>query len=109
MSECSSILNNTSTDGKLAFTASNAMNYIFSCKNSPDSWVANNYALFNINTQVCTTGYDEECDLPDGANNPTCPHQLGAGGPLTTQPVYNIQYPDPGASIVGGSLALATA
>lgn len=59
------------------------------------SWVAKNYKLFNIATMQCTAGVDEECSLDLlKSNQPTCPSQLGLQTPLTSAPVYNIQYPN---------------
>ncbi|KAF3767330.1 hypothetical protein M406DRAFT_31975, partial [Cryphonectria parasitica EP155] len=88
-SECSDLL--TDGSGKLAFAAANSMNFISSCPSG--TWVGDNYALYNIANPTCTYGYDEVCTLDAGANQPTCPHQLGAQPALTSAPVYNIEYP----------------
>jgi len=89
-SECTSLMQ----DGKLALSAANSMNYLASCLDQPGSWVADNYVLYNIQTPTCTLGYDETCTLDwPSQNQATCPHQLGLQTPLTTDPVYNIQYP----------------
>jgi hypothetical protein len=89
-SECSSLMN----DGILALSAANSMNFLGSCLDQPSSWVANNYVLYNIQTPTCTLGYDETCTLDwPSQNQATCPHQLGIQTPLTTDPVYNVQYP----------------
>ncbi|EMR63024.1 hypothetical protein MGN70_001153 [Eutypa lata] len=89
-SECASLI--TEPSGKLAFAAANSMNFVTSC--SAGTWVGQNLALYNIVNPVCTYGYDEVCQMPDPAvsNQPTCPHQLGVTNPLTSQPVYNIDY-----------------
>ncbi|KAB5583195.1 hypothetical protein GE09DRAFT_1077993 [Coniochaeta sp. 2T2.1] len=78
---------------KLPLSGANSMNYLASCLNQPSSWVAKNYQLYNILNPVCTWGYDETCTLNwPSQNQATCPHQLGVPNPLTSQPVYNIQY-----------------
>ncbi|KAL7934498.1 hypothetical protein V8C35DRAFT_29758 [Trichoderma chlorosporum] len=88
MSQCSDLLHN----GKLPLSASNSINFVASCLNEPDSWVAQNYELVNLLDPVCHFGYDEDCTLDLAVSNqPTCPHQLGvpvASG-LT---VENVQY-----------------
>lgn len=90
-SECGGLIN---TDG-LPLSASNSMNYLFSCLADDSSWVAQNYVLYNIADPLCSVGYNEKCtlDLSSGANQGTCPHTLGAAELLTSQPVYNIVYP----------------
>lgn len=90
MSECSDLL--SGAGGKLGLTAANSMNFVSSCSSS--TWVGQNYALYNIINPVCTYGYDEICTLPppEVSNQPTCPHTLGLTTPLTTQPVWNIDY-----------------
>lgn len=91
MSECSDLLHDS--DGKLAFSAANSMNFIASCISEPSSWVAENYALYNIMNSVCTYGVDEVCTLDlDVSNQPSCPHTLGITTALTTCPVTNIAY-----------------
>ncbi|KAI2633935.1 hypothetical protein GGS21DRAFT_120060 [Xylaria nigripes] len=90
--ECSSLIH---TDGhKLPLSASNSINFLASCLSQPDSWVAENYILYNILDPICSWGFDEKCfiDWPN-ANQPTCPRTLGDPVPLTTDPVYNIRYP----------------
>lgn len=88
--ECSGLMR----DGKLALSAANSMNYLAGCLNQPSSWVANNHVLYNIQTPTCTLGYDETCTLNwPSQNQATCPHQLGLQTPLTSQPVWNVQYP----------------
>ncbi|OIW25343.1 hypothetical protein CONLIGDRAFT_691267 [Coniochaeta ligniaria NRRL 30616] len=96
--ECAGLMH----DGRLALSAANSMNYLASCLNQPGSWVANNYVLYNIYTPTCTYGIDETCTLNwPSQNQATCPHQLGLTTPLTSQPVWNVQYPT-------GKLVLAT-
>lgn len=90
-SECGGLIN---TDG-LALSASNSMDYLFSCLADDSSWVAQNYVLYNIADSLCSVGYNEKCTLnvASGANQATCPHALGSPAVLTSQPVYNIEYP----------------
>ncbi|CAN8104291.1 unnamed protein product [Discula destructiva] len=90
-SHCSGLIN---TDG-LALSASNSMNYLFSCLADDSSWVAQNHVLYNIADSLCSIGYNEKCalDVASGANMATCPHTLGSPAELTSQPVYNIEYP----------------
>jgi hypothetical protein len=91
MLECADLI--TSPNGKLPFTAANSMNYITECLAQPNSWVAMNYGLWNIATSVCTYGIVEECALNlKVSNQPTCPHQLGLQTPLTSLPVYDIEF-----------------
>lgn len=100
MSECEDLLK---TDDKtLAFTAANAMNFVTSCKQT-DSWVGNNFSLFNIANSACTLGVDERCEYPDlsKGNQPTCPHQLGLQTAMTGQAVENIAY---GTGVVSKAL-----
>lgn len=90
MSACADLIKEPS--GKLAFSAANSMNFISSC--GANTWVGQHNALYNILNSQCTWGYDEVCTLPPPSqgNQPTCPHQLGVPNPLTSQPVYNIDY-----------------
>ncbi len=91
-SACSDLIH---TDGhKLPLSASNSINYLASCLDQSDSWVAKNYVLYNIQDAICSWGHDEKCvlDWPN-ANQPTCSHILGDPAALTTDPVYNIRYP----------------
>lgn len=92
MDQCTDLL--AGAGGKLALSASNSINFVAECYEQSGSWVSQNYALYNIVTPVCTYGFDETCtiDLAAGQNQPTCPHTLGLTVPLTTDPVYNIQY-----------------
>ena len=83
------------TDGhKLPLSASNSMNFLTSCLAQPDTWVAKNHVLYNIQDSICTWGHDETCNLDLAVSNQAkCPSTLGAPEPLTDAPVYNIQYP----------------
>lgn len=91
ISECANLI--TSPDKKLPLAAANSMNYVTSCLAQPDSWVATNYGLWNIATSACTYGIDEQCVLNlTVSNQPTCLHQLGLEIPLTTLPVFDIEY-----------------
>lgn len=91
MSDCKDLIH---TDG-LPLSAANSMNYLASCLEESDSWVGENYVLFNIDDSVCSMGYDEKCtlDWAAGQNQATCDHTLGLQTELTTDPVYNIRYP----------------
>lgn len=91
-SKCADLIH---TDGhKLPFSAANSMNFIASCLDQKDSWVAKNYVMYNILDPICSWGKDEKCTLDYPADNqPKCPSTLGATTVLTTAPVYNIQYP----------------
>ncbi|EJT82183.1 hypothetical protein GGTG_02157 [Gaeumannomyces tritici R3-111a-1] len=92
---CASLLR--TPDRKLALSASNSMNFLYNCVSSrPDSWVAKNFALYNVLDPVCSWGHDEVCTPPDwaaGENQPKCKSGLGVPAVLTNQPVYNIEYP----------------
>lgn len=91
-SECADLIK--TDDGKLPFSASNSMNFVSSCLSQPNSWVAKNYALYNIQDADCSWGYDEQCTLDLATSNqPSCPHALGSTQTLTTTPVYDIKYP----------------
>jgi hypothetical protein len=91
-SECKDLIHTKGS--KLAFSAANSMNFIASCIEKKDSWVANNYVLYNIADSSCTMGLDETCELDYPAENqPSCPNTLGDQSRLTSQPVYNIMYP----------------
>ncbi|KAF2191607.1 hypothetical protein K469DRAFT_720653 [Zopfia rhizophila CBS 207.26] len=90
-SSCASLIH---TDGnKLPLSAANSMNFLASCLDQPDSWIAQNYVLYNVLDAICSRGYDEECALDwPAANQATCPHSIGQPVDLTTAPVYNVQY-----------------
>ncbi|KAK1771945.1 hypothetical protein QBC33DRAFT_555102 [Phialemonium atrogriseum] len=91
-SACADLIH--TTGAKLPLSAPNSMNYLSSCLGQADSWVANNYVLYNILNPVCTWGHDETCTLDWPAQNQaTCPHQLGDPAVLNSAPVYNILYP----------------
>lgn len=106
MSQCSDILD-ASTGGKLALSAANAMNTVAACLDAGgDNWTAKNYALYNIANSACSLGIDETCTLDYPAQNqPTCPGTLGSQAPLSSQPVWNINYPNAGANLPAVSLA----
>lgn len=90
MDECKDLLD----DGKLPLSAANSMNYVASCLQQPDSWVAKNYKLYNILDPVCKVGHDEECSLDLAVSNqPSCPSTLGTdGGMKKSDTVTNIAY-----------------
>ncbi|CAK7231485.1 oligomeric mucus gel-forming [Sporothrix curviconia] len=90
-SECASLI---FTEGnKLPLTAANSMDFVSSCLAS-DSWVGENYVLYNIADSLCSLGYDEVCTLDlTTSNQPTCEHTLGSQNSLTTTHVYNVEYP----------------
>ncbi|KAF7876554.1 hypothetical protein EAF04_001643 [Stromatinia cepivora] len=91
MSACVDLI--ISPDKKLPFSAANSMNYISNCINTGPNWVAQNYGLWNIATSACTYGKDEECTLNlKTSNQPTCPSQLGLQTPLTSMPVFDLEY-----------------
>ncbi|OLN86016.1 hypothetical protein CCHL11_10092 [Colletotrichum chlorophyti] len=88
-SECSHLLK----DGKLALSAANSMNYLASCLAQPDSFVAKNHVLYNIQNSACTWGVDEVCNLDLAVSNQaSCPSGLGSTKALTSLPVENIAY-----------------
>ena len=89
MSDCADLIK--SGDGKLAFSAANSMNYVSSC--SANSWVGQNYALYNIANPTCNWGVDEVCTLDmNVSNQASCPSGIGSQKALTGDPVYNIIY-----------------
>lgn len=92
-SDCKGLLR--SGGGGLPLSAANSMNFLASCLGQPDSWVAQNHVLYNILDPVCSMGYDEKCELDwaAGQNQATCDHTLGLQAKLTSDPVYNIEYP----------------
>ncbi|RFU24672.1 hypothetical protein B7463_g11674, partial [Scytalidium lignicola] len=99
-SACASLI--YTHNNKLPLSASNSMNFLASCLSQADSWVSKNYVLYNILDAVCSWGYDEQCTLNWPTNNQaTCAHSLGMPVALTSDPVYNIEYPT-------GKLALAS-
>ncbi|KAG7402708.1 hypothetical protein Forpe1208_v012116 [Fusarium oxysporum f. sp. rapae] len=87
-SKCADILDN----GKLPLAAANSMNYVASCLSEPNSWVAQNYELYNINDPVCKHGVNEKCHLNLAVSNqPECPSGLGSVKYLNLK-VENILY-----------------
>lgn len=91
MSQCSDIL----STGKLPFSAANSMNTVSACLGEASSFTAKNYELYNIADTQCSLGVDEECTLDwPAANQPTCPSMLGIQTSLTSDPVWNINYPN---------------
>ena len=48
MDQCADIL--APAGGKLGLTAANSMGFVAGCSAQPDSWVAKNYALYNVST-----------------------------------------------------------
>lgn len=88
---------------KLPLSAANSMNYLASCLDQPDSWVAKNHILYNVLDPICTWGVDEECKLDwPAANQAACPHTMGSPVELKNAPVYNVQYPS-GKRVLAGS------
>lgn len=106
--KCASLIN---TDGhKLPFSASNSMNFIASCLDKKDSWVAKNHVLYNILDPICTWGYDEKCTLNYPTDNqPKCPRTLGTTKALTSAPVYNVQYPSGNKVLASSGQVVAAA
>jgi hypothetical protein len=90
-SKCANLIQ---TSGhKLPLSAPNGMDFLASCLSQSNSWVAKNYVLYNILDSICSWGYDEKCTVDlSTSNQPQCPHTLGVPTPLTSDPVYNIQY-----------------
>jgi hypothetical protein len=91
MRECRDLL--LTKDKTLAFSAANSMNFVTSCKQT-DSWVAENFSIFNIATSACTLGVDERCEYPNLklSNQPVCPHQLGLQKDMMGSANDNIAY-----------------
>lgn len=88
-SECSHLLR----DGRMPLSAANSMNYLASCLAEPESFVAKNHVLYNIQNSACTWGVDEKCALDLAVSNQAaCPSGLGITKTLTNQPVKNIAY-----------------
>jgi hypothetical protein len=100
-SECADLIH--TDDKRLPLSASNSMNFLASCLDQEDSWIAKNYVLYNILDPICTWGVDEKCTLDYPAQNQAqCPSGIGKNDALTTDPVYNIQYPS-GKKVIAGS------
>jgi hypothetical protein len=91
MGECKDLLQ--TEDKTLAFIAASSMNFVTSCKQT-DSWVGNNFSLFNIANSACTLGVDEKCEYPDLnlGNQPICPHYLGLQKVMVGSANENIPY-----------------
>lgn len=100
-SKCASLLK---TKGhKLPLSAANSMNFLSSCLEQENSWVADNYVLYNILDSICTLGQNQVCTLDwPNANQPSCPGTLGVPDALKSQPVWNIQYPS-GEKVLAGA------
>lgn len=79
--------------GRLPLTAANSMNFVASCLNDPNSWVARNHDLFNFVDPLCKYGWDETCSLNLAVSNqPSCPHTLGETRTPTGQHVIDLEY-----------------
>ncbi|CAI6100652.1 unnamed protein product [Clonostachys chloroleuca] len=101
-SECASLIK--TEDHKLPLSASNSINFLTSCLAQPNSWVAKNYALYNICDAICTLGFDESCKLDlDVSNQPSCKNTLGLTTKLSlSSPVVDIQY-GTGKTVLAGT------
>ena len=108
VSKCASLIQTSGS--ALPLSAANSMNYLNLCLEEKaagnDSWVADNYMLYNIMDPICIYGHDEKCTLTDwpAQNQASCPHTLGDPASLTSDPVYNIRYPT-GEKVLAGSSA----
>lgn len=101
-SKCSDLIDTKGS--KLPLSAANSMNFLASCIDQGDTWVADNYVLYNILDSICTMGYDEKCELDYPAQNQaTCEHTMGEPHELKDAPVYNIMYPSGEKVRAGGS------
>lgn len=99
--ECADLI--LTDDGRLPLSASNSMNYLASCLDQKDSWVASNYQLYNVLDPICSWGTEEKCDLDwPTANQAACPSGIGVPSVLKDSPVYNIQY-GTGKSVLASS------
>ncbi|KAK3322741.1 hypothetical protein B0H66DRAFT_474972, partial [Apodospora peruviana] len=100
-SECADLIY---TPGKkLPLSAANSMNFLASCLEQPNSYVAKNHILYNICDPICTLGHDEECTLDlSVSNQPSCGHTLGLTSVLKTAPVYDVLYQS-GKTVVAGT------
>ncbi|KAG9250656.1 uncharacterized protein F5Z01DRAFT_753487 [Emericellopsis atlantica] len=77
----------------LPLSASNSMNFLFSCFEKPTSWVSQNFLLYNIQDPTCHFGWDELCHVDPGVSNqPFCPHALGTVDQELNIAVHNIAY-----------------
>ncbi|EXK80502.1 hypothetical protein FOQG_14996 [Fusarium oxysporum f. sp. raphani 54005] len=87
-SKCQDLLE----DGKPPLSAANSMNYLAGCLGEPQSWVASNFVLYNINDPVCKYGVNEKCHLNLAiSNHAECPSGLGSTSKLNLN-VKNIIY-----------------
>lgn len=94
--ECLHILH----DDGLPLSATNSMNFLTTCLSDPNSWVSQNYRLFNINDPRCEWGIDEECELDlHLTNQPFCPSLPGSPIKLDLA-VHDIAY---GTSVRGNT------
>jgi hypothetical protein len=87
-SNCKALLKNPGK--KLPISAGTGMNYVNKCLAQPGSWASTNIGLWNIRTQACTIGYDEECSVV--GKDPNCTHPPGTGPAITNLPVWDVQY-----------------
>ncbi|PSN72320.1 hypothetical protein BS50DRAFT_248625 [Corynespora cassiicola Philippines] len=88
MEECMDIIKTESK--KLPLMAASSIGFYIGCAGK---WVGENSALYNIQNQICTLGYNEVCTLDlNVSNQPSCPHMLGAQNPLSGIGVQNIDY-----------------
>ncbi|PQE12231.1 Cerato-platanin protein [Rutstroemia sp. NJR-2017a BVV2] len=94
---CQALLLNP--EKKLPVSAGTSMIYVKKCLGQPGSWASTNIGLWNIQTQACTLGYDEECVVVAG--DPSCAHPVNTGPAITNLPVKNVEYGT-------GNLVLAT-
>ncbi|KAH6609756.1 hypothetical protein Trco_003102 [Trichoderma cornu-damae] len=100
-SNCASLI--YTAGSKLPLSAANSMNFLASCLEQENSWVGDNYVLYNILDSICTLGQDQTCTLDwPAANQPTCPGTLGLPDALRGDPVYNIEYPS-GVKVLAGA------
>ncbi|EGU78792.1 hypothetical protein FOXB_10698 [Fusarium oxysporum f. sp. conglutinans Fo5176] len=87
-SKCQDLLE----DGKPPLSAANSMNDLAGCLGEPQSWVASNFVLYNINDPVCKYGVNEKCHLNLAiSNHAECPSGLGSTSKLNLN-VKNIIY-----------------
>jgi hypothetical protein len=101
MSNCASLIHTSGS--KLPLSAANSINFLASCLEQQNSWVADNYVLYNILDPICLYGQDQTCTLDwPTANQPTCPGTLGLPNALKGDPVYNIEYPS-GLKVLAGA------
>ncbi|KAK3948039.1 hypothetical protein QBC32DRAFT_318224 [Pseudoneurospora amorphoporcata] len=89
---CRSLIKTAS--GKLPLSAATSINFVANCVlYQPNSWVAQNFELWNIYDSQCNLGHIEICETPDfknGFNQAKCAHILGSHDKLVGQDIYNI-------------------